>query len=213
MKVARQSPRDGTIKVVMKPTADVRVGDEIQIKVDLKSPGNDFTQILRAKIVEPKKNSKITIDVPEEEPMGLPQLIKVYKAAPEGEESILTWEKLGDQGITFDYDVVMQPMITDDLLETVYINMDSNVLKEYKSKIKSQEQHIVADRRYLSSVYFHTLFLYTISRKRGYAMSRTDENGNPDPIDLTDYLKDMFSSHYAAFLLNFGMSELLEALG
>lgn len=30
---------------------------------------------------------------------------------------------------------------------------------------------------------------------------------------LTDYLKDMFSSHYAAFLLNFGMSELLEALG
>lgn len=32
MNVGYQSPRDGTIKVVMKPTADVQVGDEIQIK-------------------------------------------------------------------------------------------------------------------------------------------------------------------------------------
>lgn len=104
-------------------------------------------------------------------------------------------------------------MITEELLEAVYINIDSNVLKEYKSKIRSQEQHIVADRRYVTSVYLHTLFLYTISRKQGYTIARTDEAGNPVEIDLTEYLKDMFSSHYAAFLLNFGMSELLEALG
>jgi len=72
---------------------------------------------------------------------------------------------------------------------------------------------MVADRHYLSAIYFHTLFLYTISKKRGYGISKTGENGDAEEIDLTDYLKDMFSSHYAAFLLNFGMSELLEALG
>jgi hypothetical protein len=93
------------------------------------------------------------------------------------------------------------------------INMDSSVLKDYKSKIRSPEQHMVADRRYLSSIYFHTLFLYTISKKRGYGISKTAEGGAPEEIDLTEYLKDMFSSHYAVFLLNFGMSELLEALG
>jgi len=55
--------------------------------------------------------------------------------------------------------------------------------------------------------------LYTISKKRGYGISKTVENGGAEEIDLTEYLKDMFSSHDAAFLLNFGMSELLEALG
>lgn len=57
------------------------------------------------------------------------------------------------------------------------------------------------------------LFLYTISKKRGYVISKSGETGDLTEIDLTDYLKDMFSSHDAAFLLNFGMSELLEALG
>ena len=213
MKVARQSPRDGTIKVVMKPTADVQVGDEIEIKVDLKSPGNDFTQILRAKIAEPKEKAKTTVAVPEEEPIGLPQLIKVFKSVPDGQETLITWDKLGDQGVEINHEIVMHPMITDDILETVYINMDSSMLKDYKNKIRSQEQHMVADRRYISSIYFHTLFLYTISKKRGYGISKSSEGGDPVEIDLTEYLKDMFSSHYAAFLLNFGMSELLEALG
>lgn len=59
----------------------------------------------------------------------------------------------------------------------------------------------------------HLLPHVVFSKKRGYTISKSAENGNLDEIDLTDYLKDMFSSHYAAFLLNFGMSELLEALG
>jgi hypothetical protein len=32
-------------------------------------------------------------------------------------------------------------------------------------------------------------------------------------INLTEYLKDLFSSSYAAFLLSFGTGELVEALG
>lgn len=72
---------------------------------------------------------------------------------------------------------------------------------------------MVADRRYISSPYFHTLFLYTISKKRGYGISKSSEGGDLVEIDLTEYLKDTFSSHDAAFLLNFGMSELLKALG
>ena len=32
-------------------------------------------------------------------------------------------------------------------------------------------------------------------------------------VDLTDYLRDLFASNYGAFLLSFGMGDLLEALG
>ena len=32
-------------------------------------------------------------------------------------------------------------------------------------------------------------------------------------VGLTDYLRDLFASNYGAFLLNFGMGDLLEALG
>jgi len=214
LRIAKQSPRDGNIKVVMKPNADVEVGDEIEIKVDLKNPGNDFTQILRAKVVEPRKPTKAKSSQPDEEPLGLPKLIKVYESADEGKENIVTWDKLDESGVTISHEDVMHPeILADDILEKVYINMDSSVFRDYRSKLRSQEQHTVAERRYISAVYFHTLFLYTISKKRGYEISKTSEDGQYiDSIDLTEYLKDMFSSHYASFLLNFGMNELMESL-
>ncbi len=31
-------------------------------------------------------------------------------------------------------------------------------------------------------------------------------------IDLVEYVKDVFESYYAQFLLNFGMSELMQSL-
>ena len=151
--------------------------------------------------------------MPEEEPLGLPQVVTVYQTQPDDKDEVMTWEKLGNEGIEMDFDSVMFPLISGDILERVYINMDSGVLKDYKAKIRSIEQHTVADRRYISSVYFHTLFLYTISKKRGYEISRRTDDDEIRDVGLTDYLIDMFSSHYAAFLLNFGMSELVEALG
>ncbi len=32
-------------------------------------------------------------------------------------------------------------------------------------------------------------------------------------IELTEYLKDLFSSYFAAFFMNFGMGELMEGFG
>lgn len=34
----------------------------------------------------------------------------------------------------------------------------------------------------------------------------------PEPVDLTEYLKDRFESFYSEFLLNFEMSQLMTAL-
>jgi hypothetical protein len=49
----------------------------------------------------------------------------------------------------------------------------------------------LADERYVTSVYFHTLFLYTITQKRKYKISRI-ENEEEKEMDIPEYLKDLF---------------------
>lgn len=97
---------------------------------------------------------------------------------------------------------------------TIFINMDSRILKSYKSKLKSEEQINIADRRYLSAVYFHTIFLYMITKNRNYIIKRAEGNANnrDEDVDLPEYLVDIFNTYYSEFLLNFEMSALLEAL-
>ena len=40
----RRSPNEGTIKIVFKPTDAVKVGDQVQVQVDLTSPGQNFSE-------------------------------------------------------------------------------------------------------------------------------------------------------------------------
>src|SRR5690606_9860693 len=102
---------------------------------------------------------------------------------------------------------VMVPQVTDGNLESVVINMDSTVLKDFKSQYKSQDQLDVAERKYISSVYFHTLFLYTITKNRQYSIKK-GENGD-EPVEVESYLQDLFSSYYSAFILNFSTNDCL----
>ena len=74
------------------------------------------------------------------------------------------------EGITFGYESVMYPLVSEDKLDTIFINMDSKILKSYKSPLKTEEQIVISDRRYLSTVYFHTIFLYMIIKNRNYTI-------------------------------------------
>jgi NADH:ubiquinone oxidoreductase subunit 6 (subunit J) len=89
--------------------------------------------------------------------------------------------------------------------------MDSTVLKNYKASLKSEEQLSLAEKRYITTVYFHTLFLFTISKNRKYTM-RQFVDGKDVEKDLVDYIKDVFENYYSQFLLNFEMSTLIESL-
>jgi len=137
-------------------------------------------------------------------------LILVYKEQKEGEER-KTWDELEASGITMSYDTIMHPYAEADVLQAIYVNMDSGVLKNYKTSLKSSEQYEVAEKRYYTSVYFHTLFLFTISKNKKYSMKQI-VNEKEEERDLVDYVKDVFESYYAQFLLNFGMSELVQSL-
>ncbi len=60
----------------------------------------------------------------------------------------------------------------------------------------------------MSSVYFHALFLFMITKNRGVEMRKADAG-----MEISDYIKDLFANSYGDFLLNFGTTDLSDALG
>jgi len=210
--VQKSNPQDGTIKIVFAPTEDVKINDTVEIKATLSNPGNDFDQIFLVKIVEPEhKKEKVKKEENDEDnKIGLPELILVYKEKTENEDR-RTWADLDENGIPMEFNTIVHPMAEADVLETIFVNMDSNVLKNYKSTLKSEEQYELAEKRYYTSVYFHTLFLFTISKNKKYSMRQTIGEEEQDR-DLVEYVKDVFESYYAQFLLNFGIEQLVDSL-
>jgi hypothetical protein len=215
--IQNSSPQNGSIRISLNPKADVRVGDEIQMSVTLTNPGQNFEEMFWAKITDPEKpkeNSKK--QEAEEDQLGLPEFVLLHKESKD--EKTITWEVFENQtGEEMKYETVMFPDAKGETLTRIFINMDSNVLKSFVSKNKnpSEAQIALAERKYISSVYFHTLFLYTITKNRGYQISKPIEGKNEtDPVDLASYLKDIFDNYYSTFILNFGgMDDMMQGLG
>ncbi len=208
--VSVSSPSKGKIRVNVSPNKNANVGDSIKIKAVLTSPNGDLEQVFLVKISDKdREKEKAKDNKNEENNIGLPKLQQVFEKEREGYKC---WADL--EAIEMDHATVMHPIVEGDKLEAILVNMDSSVLKTYKSKLKSEEQLITADKRYVSAVYFHTLFLYMISKNRKYQIQKPLASGSDelDDVDLTDYLKDIFDSYYSEFLLNFEMSTLMESL-
>ena len=77
--------------------------------------------------------------------------------------------------------------------------MDSHSLKSYKSKFDGEEQLQIADNKYVSQVYFHTLFLYSILKQKNYNYSEMSESNQEKNIEMEDVLKELFKSSYGEF--------------
>ncbi len=212
--VTRRSPQDGKIRVVIEPTDDVQVGDEIEIRVDLLSSAESTgarSEMFWVMITEPQRQKQPKLKPPPKEgKLGLPKPVKVFERARDADK-VKTWDDIEQSGITMNHGVVMHPDVEADKLEAIYINMDSTILKNHKAKSRniSEEKSRSVDRQYISRVYYHTLFLYLISRNRRFYISRMNGHDDYDPVELTDYLKDLFDSNYAEFLVNFESSAMI----
>lgn len=205
------SPNNGTIRLNLVSNNELKVGDEVELKATLTGAGEDFEELFWIKILDPEQKKEIVKkeEQSSDENIGLPPFVLVYK---EKKDEFPTWDEVAD-GLDskLDYDVVMIPQVSGDNIDKIVINMDSHVLKNFKSSRKTQEQLEIADKKYISSVYFHTLFLYTITKNRKYEIHQFKERD--EEIDLGDYLKDLFSSFYSEFILNFGSADLLDLIG
>ena len=213
LNVVKSSPRKGKIHVHMKPTQDMKVGDAIRLQASLTSPGKQLDQVFLVKIAEPEKKPKEPKK--KEQPdtqLGLPQPFRVYKDKTRGG---ITWDELEARGISMNHNIVVHLDAEGDALSTVYINMDSHVLFSHRAKLSAEEAIKLAENRYFSAVYYHTLFLYTITKNRKYGIVQQEAgNGGEEVenIEVTEYISDLFKTYYAQFLLGFDTQELISAL-
>ena len=209
--VAQSSPDKGTIRVNLTPKNDLAVGDTVKMKAVLSGPGTDFESLFWIKLTSPVKKSKKhkPKQTPSDYKIGLP----AYKLVSEHKrEGHLEWDVLKGVGISIDKSTVMEPYIEGDKLKEIYINMDSRVLMNYKKKLPASVSPDVADRQYISAVYFHTLFLYTTTHSLGYRLQRETNNLADGEVSIAKYLRDIFEHSYSDFLLRFMATDLLVAL-
>lgn len=204
LNIIKSSPDKGTIKITFNPDLDLRQGDEVEVNATLKGAGDKaFQEIVFLKIIDPEQKKE---NVPKQEEdynnIGLPELIKITKEQ---------WAELEALGISMNYETVISPIASGDILEKIYVNLDSNVFLNYRKNLKNEEQIILAQKRYIASVYFHSLFLYIITKKKNYKLSLFTDNKEED-ITIDDYIRDVFDSYYSDFLMNFGMEQLMGSL-
>ncbi len=204
--VVKSSPQEGTIRVNLQPKKMLNVGDEIEIQAKLSSvvePEGALESIFYVKIEKKQEKGKKP-EEPEPLQIGLPKMVLVYKDEREG---VKTWNDLEQLGGMDEYEIMTTDTNEKDELETIFINMDSGLLRSYKSKLDGDEQLKIADNKYMSQVYFHTLFLYSILKQRNYKFSLGSENNQEKTLELEEVLQDLFKTSYGEFLLKFGGTE------
>jgi len=214
LNVVKSSPTSGTIRVHVNATDDLAVGDAVTLRAELSQPSGALEQVFMVKVTDPenKKPSDDPGDSPDDR-LGLPEPVMVYKEPREdGAANVMTWEKLDESGIDMSYETVVHPLADENGLSAVYVNMDSTALLSYRSGLKTAEAIMVAEKRYFSAVYFHTLFLFAITRNRKYLIQREAEDTDSVSVEITEYISDLFTNAYAQFLLSFDTQELISAL-
>ncbi len=206
--IVRASPVDGSIRIGLRAGGQVAVGDALELRATLSSPDGELVETVLVRITDPEAKPVPKAPAPEP-PLGIPELVLCSR---DGASGMVSWDAAGEAGVEMDFDVVVFPLVDDDKLARIYVNVDSRVLKEFKSGVRSAEAAELAERRYISAIYFHTLFLFATTRSRKYDL-RQGAQGEEREVDLAEYVSDLFSSSYAQFLLNFQTSDLLDAVG
>lgn len=207
LNINREGPDDGKIKLIISPNSKAKIGDEVSVRASLSSPGGDLECIFDVKvdkkISNPKKKEK---NQSNSSFPNLPLLKKAYKDE-QSEEGNTTWKDLGWNGDDIVKVIMGDGDKNNNIVEAIIINMDSYNLQRFisKNRINDSKKISLVSKKYYTSIYFHTLFLYSIFFKIK----------NEDSED--DYLKntelDMFISKLIKPYSNFLIYENYHMIG
>ena len=165
--VNQSGPSDGSIKLTLKPKDNISVGDEIELNAKLTSPDGDMESIFYVKIVNPQKQENTQTKKEPKRP-ELPQLIKITK------QNDGNWQQ--DNGEIWSEDdwdgssiihIITGEEDEKNIVSAIAINMDSYSLVKYlsKNKAKTEIEIDYLKNQYISKIYLHGLFLYSILDK------------------------------------------------
>jgi hypothetical protein len=193
--VEREGPTNGSIKLIIKPTEQAQIGDEVDVKATLSNPGNDLSCVFTVKVDEKISPPQKQEDKKTETFPNLPTPKKAYENPKNGEG--VSWSEMNWNG----YDVVKVISSIDDdsnelLVDGIVVNMDAFVLKQFVSnnKITTEKELKYTTDKYFLSIYLHSLFLYSILLK----MRKEDDK--LQPLEVDEFVSSMIKP-YSSFLL------------
>lgn len=194
--VNRVGPSEGTIKLLIKPNEKAKVGDLLEVRAKLTSPGKDFSCVFDVKVDEKISKPKEKEKNPTESFPNLPIPKKSFEKP--SNEADIPWNDDNLKWTGEDIVKVIQDT-TDEgelIVEAIIINMDSYSLLSFLSKnqINTEKEIKFIKDKYFLSVYLHSLFLFSIMQK----MRKEDEQLKQ--IELDDFISKMIKP-YASFLL------------
>lgn len=193
--VEREGPINGSINLIVKPTEQAQVGDEVEIKATLSNPGNDLSCVFTVKVDEKISPPQKQEDKKTETFPNLPTPKKAFEH-PKNEDGV-SWSEFNWDG----YDIVKVISSIDDdsnelLVDGIVVNMDAFVLKQFvsKNRITTEKELKYITDKYFLSIYLHSLFLYSILQK----MRKEDDKLKP--LEVDEFVSSMIKP-YSNFLL------------
>ena len=201
--VNRVGPYEGSIKLRIKPTTEINIGDEIQISAELTSPDGDKECIFWIKIGP--KNEKEEKQVDKEEEYSLPRLITVFKEQNVDIPDAKTWSDYNWTGE--DVVKVFPSSKENSLIDAVAVNVDSFSLSQYlRSNRLSGSRLEAAKRVYEIGIFLTSIFHYYEVKKN------QNEWKGLDAEDIIANLMKGYSKVMLYLLLNDQLLKELEAI-
>lgn len=196
--VNQSGPSDGSIKLTLKPREELSVGDEIALNAKLTSPDGDMESIFYVKIIDRQKQENKNVEKEPERP-ELPQLIKISKDKDSDgwkQNNGQTWEVEG-----WDEKSIIHVFPAEEsekkIVSAIAINMGSYSLQKYLSQnnAKSEKRIDYLKNQYISKIYLHGLFLYSILDKLQSQKNQKDKyrNENQSSEDLLAQIFENYS--------------------
>lgn len=157
LEVNRVGPYEGTIKLRLKPTEDLNVGDEIKVSAKLTSPEGDKECIFLISIGPKKEKEEKVADTKEE--YSLPKLITVFKEPNPDIPEAKTWTDYSWDGE--DVVKIFPSSHENSLIDAVAVNVDAYSLYQYLRTNRLTGSRLEAAKRvYEIGIFLTSIFHY-----------------------------------------------------
>ena len=154
--ISRSGPNDGEIRLTIVPTDKSVVGDMFEISAKMISAAGELEVIVFVGIEDKKEKIEKPSNTQKMPNLNLPKMVRVFKEHNEDDRPI--WSECSPPMTAKD---IVQLVISDqgDSISEILINMDSILMTKQINKPGISVEKV--GKKYVASVYSHSLILYS----------------------------------------------------